>query len=1076
MFIYKLKMVKFTTDQLHTAMTQQYQVRNMSIVAHVDSGKCFCKGTKIPLHNGTYKNVENIIKGDKVLGDHDNFVTVTGVHNGTAQLYEIQQTNGNSYTTNGNHVLMLKDINNDIHEISVHDYHQMDDINKQKYYGYKVPFHFETNKQIKNYLSQLVHRCGAYNKDNNTISLQLDKYDIRDDPYDIAFKARSLGIIVDCHSEMDGFPVCNLYGTVMEKISLNGGLEYRANKNQRSLLCGITVTQTEIGEYYGFEVDDNHRHLLPDFTVCHNTTITDSLLNAAGMMSDDATGERRGTDTRDDEQARCITIKSTGISLYYEMDDDNIPEGSKSNKFLINLIDSPGHVDFSSEVTAALRVTDGAMIILGAVKGICVQTVTVLKQALDEMIVPVCAINKIDRLILEKKLPAEDIYQQLYKHVRDLNDLIAKHNHKMPELTVDPTKESVCFSCGKQGWGFSLRSFAKKWYKKLNLTIPELMDKLWGENFYNPKTKEWAISKKKGSYRSFNLFCLKPIIGMMMAVENDDKETVAKIIADLKIPKADLESKKGEEKREKKLMKTIMQKFLPHTEALLSMIVHHLPDPVTAQKYRVDNLYTGPKDDKFYEGIKNCDPNGPLVMYVSKLFPTHDLSRFYAYGRVFSGTISAGDVYIQGPEFQVGNHKKDFFKGRVQSTEIMMGASGESIPDCPAGNIISLSGVDKWIAKSATITNELDCHNIKMMKFSVSPVVSVAVSPKNYSDIDKLSKGLRLLSKSDPLCKVTMDKNTGEIIISGAGELHLEICVQDLREFYTKGVELNVSDPVVPYRETITDISPICLAKSPNSHNRIYLRAQPINMDLCNDILDKKIGMNQEPKDRSRFLVENYDWDKVKAAKIWDISEIESPNMILDDTKGVQYLHEIKDSLKSGFRHSIESGPLCDEPIFGVQFELQDVTLHADAIHRGMGQLLPPTRRAMFATLLTGKPRLLEPYYHIEITCPCDVSSKIYGFLTRKRGSIESEETDYASDETTITGFLPVAESIGFAGDLRGATGGKAFPQCTFSHWDIINSDPLEEGSVAYELVSKIRKRKDLSERPMPLEKYKDKL
>jgi len=362
------------------------------------------------------------------------------------------------------------------------------------------------------------------------------------------------------------------------------------------------------------------------------------------------------------------------------------------------------------------------------------------------------------------------------------------------------------------------------------------------------------------------------------------------------------------------------------------------------------------------------------------------------------------------------------------------------------------------------------------MNFSVSPVVSVAVSCKNSGDLDKLRKGLILLSKSDPLCKIKMDKDTGEIIISGAGELHLEICVQDLQNFYTKGIELNVSKPVVPYRETITDVSQECLAKSSSGHNRIFMKAEPISEELSRDILDKKVTMIMDPKDRARFLADEHGWNRDAAYKIWDINDLENPNILVNETAGVQYLNEVKDTIKTGFLNTIEAGPLCDEPIHGCRFNLIDGRFHQDNVHRGAPQVIPPTRRAISACLLTGKPRLLEPMFLVEITCPSDVSSKIYGFLSRKRGEILSDETDYASDETTITGYLPVAESIGFADDLRGETGGKAFPQCSFSHWAVLNSDPFEEDSIAYNIVRDIRKRKGLSEEPQPLSHYLDKL
>lgn len=819
------------------------------------------------------------------------------------------------------------------------------------------------------------------------------------------------------------------------------------------------------------------RHNIRNLTIAAHvdsgkTSTTDSLLNKAGIISDDSTGTKRHTDTRKDEQERCITIKSTSISLYYELNPEiELPEGAEGNKFLINLIDSPGHVDFSAEVTASLRVSDNALVILDAIKGCAAQTITVLRQSLDEMVKPVCLINKIDRLILELQLNPEEIYQKFFDHICNLNSIIYKFNHKMPEIVLKPEDGTVAFGCATMGWGFSLSTMARKWSPKLGIPANELMNYLWGENYYHLKEKKWYNTKVPGSIRGFNHFCLSPIFQTINTVNSGVKENITKMIKSMNIKIND----KYTHKTGKELLKPILKQFLPYADPILEMVITKLPSPVQAQQYRVDQLYTGPKDDIYYNAIKNCDPDGPLMMYVSKLFPSPDLSRFYAFGRIFSGTLVSGPVNIQGPNYLPGS-KEDLKVERVSQVNIMMAAKAESIVKATAGNLIALSGIDSYILKTATITtaNAKDAFNIRDMKFTVSPVVNIAVSPRVPADLPKLLKGIKLLCKSDPMCFHHLDADTGDIVISGAGELHLEICINDLRDMFTKGkIDIIVSDPVVPFRETVTSpSSQVCLAKSPNSHNRLFVTAEPIVPELISVLEHKQVVASMDLKEKYSVL-EPYGWSKEEIVKIWGFSENNNTNLLVDTTKGLQYINEIKDSVVTGFNVATKKGVLCNEPVIGVKYNIKDVTLHADAIHRGAGQMLPCSTRVMYSSMLTASPRLMEPIYLVEIECPIEVVSKIYSVISQRKGEILEETGD--ANTSKITGYLPVCESIGFTAFLREETQGKAFPQCSFSHWQIIDDDPLTPGTRSYNIVKDVRKRKGLGDLP-PLTHYLDKL
>jgi len=812
------------------------------------------------------------------------------------------------------------------------------------------------------------------------------------------------------------------------------------------------------------------------------STLTDSLLSKAGIIADAKAGETRATDTRKDEQERCITIKSTAISMYFEMEDKDLPFVKQTLEkdckgFLINLIDSPGHVDFSSEVTAALRVTDGALVVVDCVSGVCVQTETVLRQAIAERIKPVLFMNKMDRALLELQLEQEDLFLTFQRIVENVNVIIATYaddDGPMGIVRVDPANASVGFGSGLHGWAFTLKQFSEIYTAKFGVDVEKLMKKLWGENFFNPKTKKWAKTKADDNKRSFCMYVLDPIYKMFDAIMNFKKDETDKLLDRLELKK---KMKHEELQLEgKPLMKAVMRNWLPAGEAMFQMIVIHLPSPVTAQKYRAAALYEGPADDAACAAMAACDPSGPLMMYISKMVPTSDKGRFYAFGRVFSGKIATGQkVRIMGPNFVPGK-KEDLYEKSIQRTILMMGRYIEAIEDVPCGNICGLVGVDQFLVKTGTITTFKEAHNMKVMKFSVSPVVRVAVEPRNAADLPKLVEGLKRLAKSDPMVQCMIEES-GEHIIAGAGELHLEICLKDLEEDHAQ-IPLKKSDPVVSYRETVSEESSMmCLSKSPNKHNRLFMKAVPMPDGLPEDIDSGEVSNKQDFKIRGRYLADKYEYDITEARKIWCFGpDTMGPNIVIDATKGVQYLNEIKDSVIAGFQWASKEGVLCDENMRGVRFNIYDVTLHTDAIHRGGGQIIPTARRVLYASTLTAEPRLMEPVYLVEIQCPENAVGGIYGVLNRRRGHVFEESQVAGTPMFHVKAYLPVNESFGFTADLRSNTGGQAFPQCVFDHWQVMQGDPMDEASKPFAICQDTKKRKGLKMGLPDLGNYLDKL
>ena len=478
-----------------------------------------------------------------------------------------------------------------------------------------------------------------------------------------------------------------------------------------------------------------------------------------------------------------------------------------------------------------------------------------------------------------------------------------------------------------------------------------------------------------------------------------------------------------------------------------------------------------------------------------------------------------------GPNYVPGK-KTDLWVKNIQRTVIMMGAKAEAVNDIPCGNTCALVGVDQYLIKTGTITDNDDAHNIKTMKFSVSAVVRVAVEVKNSADLPKLVEGLKRLSKSDPLVQISQE-DTGENIIAGAGELHLEICLNDLQNDFMNGAPIKISDPVVSYRETVRAKSKEqVLSKSPNKHNRLFAECEPMSEALQMEIEEGKVcPAPKDAKEQAKYVAETfgYDPEDVMPKKLWafgpdgngegrdddrdsssrlrprSISAVlrspparhacisstrtrtacpppalppPGPNWLMDATRAVQYLNEIKESVNSGFQWGTRQGPLAQEQCRGVILKILDVTLHADAIHRGMGQILPTARRVLFAGIYTADPTVMEPMYLADIAVPVADAGGVYQTLSLRRGEISEEIPRPGTPMTAIRAFVPVNESFGFTTALRAATGGKAFPQCSFDHWQTMNGDPFTPGNRVFTIIADTRTRKGLKPELPPLDEY----
>ena len=698
------------------------------------------------------------------------------------------------------------------------------------------------------------------------------------------------------------------------------------------------------------------------------TTTSDALLAGAGIISERVAGEALALDYLKVEKERQMTVKAANASLYHEYN---------GKGYVINLIDTPGHIDFTGMVTRSLRVLDGAIVVVDAAEGVMTQTETVLRQALEERVRPVLYINKIDRLIKELKLTPSQLQDRLVEIIRDINNLIDMYAE--PEFKdkwkINPAAGNVAFGSAKDQWG---------------ITVP--------------------IAQKKG-------INFQQIIE---AYSSDDKSKLAALI-----------------------------KRAPLHEALLDMVVKFVPNPREAQKYRIPKIWKGDLNSELGRAMMEADPNGPLVFYVNAI--RVEKAGLVATGRVFSGTLEPGkEVYILSQNAS----------GRVLQVSLYMGPFRELTNRVTAGNIAAIMGIENLRAGETLVDAgyRQQAAPFEQLHYIAEPVVTIAIEPAKVQDLPKLVDALHKLTIEDPNLVAKINEETGEYLLSGMGQLHLEIALWMLKEFY--GLEVKSSQPIIVYRESVREKSKVFEGKSPNKHNRFYISVEPLNEETIELIHRGVVREDQDPRERAKILRDQAGWDYDEARRIWAIDE--NINVFVDMTSGVQYLKDVKDTVIGGFRVAVKEGPLAAEPVRGVKVVLHDAVIHEDPVHRGPGQLYPAIRNAVWAGILTSRPTLLEPIQKLDIRIPMDYLSAITTIVTKKRGRIIDVEN--AGIQVRVLAEIPIAESFDLAAELRGATAGKALWGTEFSRWAPVPDSMLDD------LIRKIRERKGLPPKPPSVE------
>ncbi|KAG6625720.1 110 kDa U5 small nuclear ribonucleoprotein component CLO [Carya illinoinensis] len=810
------------------------------------------------------------------------------------------------------------------------------------------------------------------------------------------------------------------------------------------------------------------------------TVFMDMLIEQTHHMSTfDVNSEKhlRYTDTRIDEQERKISIKAIPMSL--------VLEDSNSKSYLCNIMDTPGHVNFSDEMTAALRLADGAVLIVDAAEGVMVNTERAIRHAIQDRLPIVVVINKVDRLITELKLPPKDAYFKLRHTLEVINNNIAAATYAVGNVPViDPVVGNVCFASATAGWSFTLQSFAKLYVKLHGIPFDadKFASRLWGDIYYHPDTR--AFRKKApagGGERSFVQFVLEPLYKIYSQVIGEHKKSVESTLAELGVTLPNAAYKLNV----RPLLRLACSSVFGHSSGFTDMLVQHIPSPKAAATRKVDHIYTGPKDSMIYKAMKNCDPDGPLMVNVTKLYPKSDCSVFDAFGRVYSGRIRTGQTVRVLGEGYSPDDEEDMTVKEVTKLWVYQARDRTPIAEAPAGSWVLIEGVDASIMKTATLCDEdvgryEDVYIFRPLQFNTLPVVKTATEPLNPSELPKMVEGLRKISKSYPLA-ITKVEESGEHTILGTGELYLDSIMKDLRELYSE-VEVKVADPVVSFCETVVESSSMkCFAETPNKKNKITMIAEPLESGLAEKIENGAVSIDWNRKTIGEFFEKNYHWDVLASRSIWAFGpDKQGPNILLDDTLSGEVdknlLNAVKDSIVQGFQWGAREGPLCDEPIRNVKFKIVDARIAPEPLHRGSGQIIPTARRVAYSAFLMATPRLMEPMYYVEIQTPIDCVSAIYTVLSRRRGHVTADVPQPGTPAYIVKAFLPVIESFGFETDLRYHTQGQAFCLSVFDHWAIVPGDPLDKSIVlrplepapiqhlAREFMVKTRRRKGMSE------------
>jgi elongation factor 2 len=755
-------------------------------------------------------------------------------------------------------------------------------------------------------------------------------------------------------------------GRIVDELEATGGDDIRLDRLGNLAKADTSFVEVESVErvdreyVYDFGVD-GHNNFVAEGLVVHNTTLTDNLLAGAGMIADEGEATKLMMDTKEDEQERGITIDAANVSMTHDYESEN---------HLINLIDTPGHVDFGGDVTRAMRAVDGALVVVDAVEGAMPQTETVLRQALREGVKPTLFINKIDRLISELQEGPQEMQERMTTVIRDVNELIrGMTEDRDVDWTVSVEEGTVAFGSALYKWGVSAPSM-----ERTGIGFSEIIE-----------------------------------------MERDDKREA-------------------------------LHDRTPLSDVVLDMVCEHFPDPVDAQPRRVPRIWRGDGDSDIAESMRVVNETGDVVFMVTDISMDPHAGEI-ATGRVFSGTLEKGqELYVSGTAG----------KNRLQSVGLFMGGEREEVDRVPAGNIAAVTGLKDAIAGSTVSSVEMT--PFESVEHISEPVITKSVEAQNMDDLPKLIETLRQVSKEDPTIDITINEDTGEHLISGQGELHLEVVTQRIER--NQGIPVRTGEPIVVFREAPQGGSDTVEGISPNRHNRFYISVEPMDDAVVEKLRRGEASMDMPEQERREVLQEA----GMEKETSQNVEHIFASNVLVDDTKGIQHLNETMELVVEGFEEATDEGPLGGEPVQGALLRLHDARLHEDAIHRGPAQVIPAMREAVHNALIDAEIRLLEPMQDVRIDVPSEHMGAASGEIQGRRGRVDDMYQE--GDLMVVEGEAPVEEMIGFSSDVRSATEGRA-------SWNTENAGfQVMADNLQREQIMEIRERKGMKQELPPTVDY----
>lgn len=788
-------------------------------------------------------------------------------------------------------------------------------------------------------------------------------------------------------------------------------------------------------------------------------------------------------DTSSIERQRGISISTTPVSL--------LLPNLKGKQYCFHLLDTPGHSDFDAEVDASLRLVDGAAVVIDVVEGVTDRVSRLLESLLRADVKFVIVINKLDRLVLELKIPANDAYYKIAHVIEQVNLLVSEkttaHSDKM---VFSPDLGNVLFASSEFGFAFSLQTFSEMYrrrYPKASFSASALAKRLWGNVYYDADKR--TFSTNQTSQRTFVHFVIEPLYKLITTCMCEDTESLRKVVFELALPP--LTSKQLFEIDRKELLLIVSQSFFGICQGFVEMCVAHLPDPQEGARRIVKNYYMGPQDDKVAQSIAAADSGGALIVQAAKMHSVSETAPFKVLARILSGTLrEKQEVQVLGDRFASERDDEDVSFQQVTKVSLAVGRYEIQCQSVVCGNIVWLTGptLDHVINKSATLiaSDESLTYALKPLKPTVPSTVKIAVEPLKPADLPKMVEGLRRLSKIYVSC-VTKVEESGEHVILGTGEVFLDCLMYELRELYAQ-VEIRVSDPAVTFCETVSESSSLlCFANTSNGKNRLYVAADILEDGVCSGIESGKLS----DADRAYQLLEShFGWDPLAASSIWCFGPTpSSPNVLRNDTipdeTNPKTLSLVRRYIEQGFQWATREGPLCDEPIRGTLFKLTQASLDGEPISRTAGQIIPAARRACYSAFLTAAPRLMEPIAKLEVTTLESCLSVVSAVIGRRRGHILAERPIAGTPLLLLSAIVPTIDYFGLEVDIRLKTQGQASVQQAFDHWRIVPGDPLDKGialkplqpasgqALAREFTLKTRRRKGLNE-DVSVSKYFD--